>query len=352
MKAMILLLLLLGLTILSCMVLPVKTEQVSIKAVILDSWGADYPEFTIYPLLNSEWSNYGSIPITIDYTSLNKENITYADILSTEADVLIISHAYPKTEHIFTDTEISAIKQYAEEGHGLIGTYGTIVPENNRKLSQLFGMNQSTNYIFYPQNEVSTGKFKILDITHPLFASLANPFCVPMADETIYVPSHNWTIEGVTDGAIVALTTDSEAAIIVYTENYKSVYFTNQMEEYNGPYINQSKIFYNAIVWTAKPPLKVSISPIYSSILLGDSVTFSSNVSGGYAPYNYQWFLNGVLVPEATSQKWVFTPTSSGTFTIYLRVIDSQGITIKSKTSRIKVYIVSKPKGLYRIYPL
>jgi hypothetical protein len=119
----------LGFLILAFRFLPVRTEQVTVKAVVLNSWGADYSNFTIYPRLNDEWSKYGSIPIVIDYTTLNKEDITYADISLTKADVLIISHAYPKPEYVFTDAEIAAIRQYVEEGHGLIGTYGTLEPE-------------------------------------------------------------------------------------------------------------------------------------------------------------------------------------------------------------------------------
>lgn len=332
--------------------LPVGTEQVTVKAVVLDSWGADYSDFTIYPRLNNEWSRYGSIPIVIDYTTLNKEDITYADISLTKADVLIISHAYPKPEYVFTDAEIAAIRQYVEEGHGLIGTYGTLVPENNHKLAELFGMNQSINYIFYPAGEASTGIFNILDAAHPLFASLPNPFNVSAADETIYVPSHDWTIEGTTDGTIVALTTDNEAAIITHATTYKSVYFTNEIEEYNGPYINQSIIFYNAIVWTATTPLTLSISFTSASILVGNSVTFTSTVSGGYAPYSYQWYLNGDPVSGATSENWVFTPTASGKFYLCLRVKDSQGSTVQSRTVRIKVYTVSTPRGLYKIFPI
>jgi len=236
---------------------PARTEpEDTIKAVVLDSWGADYSVFTIYPRLNNKWSEYGSIPIVIDFTSLNKEDITYNDLALTEADVLIISHAIHQPEHVFTDTEIAAIKQYVEEGHGIIGTYGTLMAENNHKLAVLFGMNQSTNYVFYPSGEISTGIFDILDMTHPLFVSLPNPFTVPTASETIYVPSHDWTVEGVTDGSIVALTTDNEAAIISRITSYKSIYFTNQMEEKEPGMPERSfQVFYNAIVWAGMPDI-------------------------------------------------------------------------------------------------
>jgi len=256
--------LLLGTLLLTPNIQPAKSEG-TIKAVVLDSWGADHSRFTIYPQLNNEWPQYGPVPITIDYSTLKGNNITYYDIALTGADVLIISHAYPGSEHIFTDNEIAAIKQYVEEGHGIIGTYGSLVPENNHKLAELFGMDQNMDYIFYPSGEISTGVFNILDLNHPVFANLPNPFRVPRVSETMYVPSHNWTVEGVTDGTIIALTTDNEAAIVTGA-NYRSIYFTNQMEEAPAIPDASKRIFYNAIVWAGMPSMtpfqvKVRISP-------------------------------------------------------------------------------------------
>lgn len=53
-----------------------RVEEEPIKVAVLDSWGADYAIYTIYPTLNNEWQSYGSIPIIIDYTTLNKDDIT------------------------------------------------------------------------------------------------------------------------------------------------------------------------------------------------------------------------------------------------------------------------------------
>jgi|GEM_PF-5629410 len=95
------------------------------------------------------------------------------------------------------------------------------------------------------------------------------------------------------------------------------------------------------------PPLKVSISPTSASMLLGQSVTFTSTVSGGYTPYTYQWYLNGNPVSGATSDTWTFTPTTSGIFYVYLKVTDDKGNTAQSDTARITVSAV--PVGGYSI---
>jgi len=95
------------------------------------------------------------------------------------------------------------------------------------------------------------------------------------------------------------------------------------------------------------PPLTVSISPTSASMLLGQSVTFTSTVSGGYTPYTYQWYLNDNPVSGATSDTWTFTPTESGIFYVYLKVTDDKGNTAQSETARITV--ASVPVGGYSI---
>jgi hypothetical protein len=95
------------------------------------------------------------------------------------------------------------------------------------------------------------------------------------------------------------------------------------------------------------PPLTVSINPLSASILVGQSVTFNSTVSGGVSPYTYQWYLNDNPVSGATSTTWVFTPTASGIFYIYLKVTDAKGNTAQSDDARL--IVASVPVGGYSI---
>jgi parallel beta-helix repeat protein len=95
------------------------------------------------------------------------------------------------------------------------------------------------------------------------------------------------------------------------------------------------------------PPLSASISPLSASINVGQSVTFTSTVSGGYTPYSYQWYLNGNPVSGATSSTWTFTPTTAGIYYVYLKVTDAKGNTAQPETARITVAAV--PVGGYSI---
>jgi subtilisin family serine protease len=100
-------------------------------------------------------------------------------------------------------------------------------------------------------------------------------------------------------------------------------------------------------VFSAIPPLTVSINPLSASILVGQSVTFTSTASGGYQPYTYQWFLNGNPVSGATSANWTFKPTTSGIFYVNLKVTDAKGNTAQSESARVAVATV--PVGGYSI---
>jgi len=98
---------------------------------------------------------------------------------------------------------------------------------------------------------------------------------------------------------------------------------------------------------TVAPPLTVLVSPTSASILVGQSVTFTSTVSGGYTPYTYQWYLNDAPVSGATSGSWTFTPTTSGIYYVYLKVTDANNNVVQSETARISV--ASVPVGGYSI---
>jgi parallel beta-helix repeat protein len=93
------------------------------------------------------------------------------------------------------------------------------------------------------------------------------------------------------------------------------------------------------------PPLSASISPLSASILVGQSVTFTSAVSGGYTPYGYQWYLNGAPFSGATLNTWTFTPTTSGIYYVHLKVTDDKGNTAQSAAARITATTV--PVGGY-----
>ena len=98
-------------------------------------------------------------------------------------------------------------------------------------------------------------------------------------------------------------------------------------------------------IFTAIPPPQISINPLDKAIPLGQSVGFTSTITGGTAPYSYQWYLGNNPVPGATSGTWTFNPTSDGTYYVYLKVTDANNNTVQSATA--KVTVTSVPVGGY-----
>jgi len=95
------------------------------------------------------------------------------------------------------------------------------------------------------------------------------------------------------------------------------------------------------------PGLTVSISPLNASILLGQSVTFTSTVNGGTLPYSYQWYLDGSSVSPATLNSWTYTPSDTGIHYVYLKVTDAGNSTAHSETAR--VVVTATPVGGYSV---
>jgi hypothetical protein len=93
----------------------------------------------------------------------------------------------------------------------------------------------------------------------------------------------------------------------------------------------------NTATATVNSALSVTVSPTSVTLTVGQSQTFTSTVSGGTSPYSYQWYLNGAAVSGATSASWTFTPSSAGSYRVYVRVTDKAGMQATSNTATVRV---------------
>lgn len=266
-----------------------------IKAVVLDSEGNIAGYTTVnWDKLNENWDKFGSVMIYIDYKSLDIEEITYEDIASTGADVLIISSAWsPYYGWEFTDSEIDAIKRYITEGHGIIVTEASFyhrVPNNN-KLAPLLGLDQSViwNYTF-------TSRLDIIDPNHPIMQGIPNPYS--FSEITTGTPMYGvWDDEKLSGGSYIAMGQSSESCIVVYKRGrtYISPLLEGLVDQW-GDY--NLKLIYNALTWS---PQELSVQlEVPNFVRLGNTVIINSTIKNdgltNETDITFELLINGSVV--------------------------------------------------------
>lgn len=251
-----------------------------IKAVVVDSWGNHKLQYTIFDELNNNWLNYGKYLVEIDYNSLKKEDITYEDIKATNADVLIISDAWANGNYgmylNFKDSEIAAIKKYVEEGHGLIGTGGTLselVP-NNIKLAELFGLNAN----------IGLWNTRDADFYDSINLLARDDILTNKIPDTYSVGGHSvlyLSLNSSKDAVMVAQGKDiNDLFVSAYKpSNGASVYFTHMPEKIYDAEINDKQFFYNSIVWTKLNTGSIAKDISVSNMNAIDKVMFNEQVN-------------------------------------------------------------------------
>lgn len=91
-------------------------------------------------------------------------------------------------------------------------------------------------------------------------------------------------------------------------------------------------------IWTGIPtatPLAVTISPSSATIPVGQTQSFTSSVSGGTAPYQYQWRINGVNT--GTGASFSFAPSTAGVYQVDLVVTDATNTSVASNIATVTV---------------
>lgn len=236
---------------------PSDTAVSSVRAVVLRSFAGCDGTGMAWDMLNSDWANYGSTPLSIVYDDpeLCIGEITYEDLVASDADVVVLS----RVSGLISQDEITAIKQYAEEGHNLFATsstffndFGGIVYENY-DLLPLFGLQTG-----YPYTRTLANVSYIMgNANDPIFEGIGDPF---VSEGYIYnygpaigpggVPEWN---PGALDGARkMADSFDLASAITFYAGNgYHAIYVSNAVEYTSGygPQNKDVQFLYNALTY-------------------------------------------------------------------------------------------------------
>jgi ABC-type dipeptide/oligopeptide/nickel transport system permease subunit len=82
----------------------------------------------------------------------------------------------------------------------------------------------------------------------------------------------------------------------------------------------------NIATVTSNDSPSASISPTLTSLSYSQSQTFTAHISGGTGTYTYQWYANGVAIQGATNSTWTFTPSSEGSYGVYVIATENDNI--------------------------
>jgi thermitase len=295
-----------------------------VKAVVVHSAGNVYGQIiTNWQVLNNQWYLFGGTMVNVDYTTLNKDNITYEDITATGADVLIISCACdPYSGWEFTDSEIEAIARYVYEGHGLVVTAGTLSYEvpNNNKLAALLGLNEAIRW-----DSTSTDLLHLINTTHPILRDVPNPLVFPQV-ATVLPTDGRWDSNELVGGKYLALGHYQESAIVTFRG---LVYISPLLEIIPPYYHHQLQLLYNAITWSRyqKPEHELVVSlKAPARVKPGESTLLNATVSNlgrnNETDVELQLLINGALIssvniPEllvgsSHTLSYLWTPTVQG----------------------------------------
>nr|MDO8119503.1 hypothetical protein [Candidatus Sigynarchaeota archaeon] len=292
--------------------LPASAYDEKIRVAIVNSRGNIAPYDNSWKFI--EGNPYGAYQLDFDFDTLRKSNFTFIDIVKSNADVLVISSA-DVLAYEYTDQQIAAIKTYVRQGHGIIMTGASTSSDvdNNRKLYDLFGINNSIllDYMGYSDGEFS---FNLTGLTHPVFQGISKNYD-PASNTTAAYPviATSWA-DVITNGTLIAQSNTTvnaiEAAIIMYNSTWRGLYFSYDIEKYNAasyvyPDLDDYKLMYNSIVWCAKSPMKLHVNN--SSLTRGQSIELTAvirnsfNVSQQIVNYSLTIFNanNGSIVSSA-----------------------------------------------------
>ncbi|TET91803.1 MAG: hypothetical protein E3J35_01070 [Methanomassiliicoccales archaeon] len=234
-----------------------------VQVFILDSWGTDFGALAPWDLINNNWNLFGTTPVYIDYDRFNKENIQYQELVDMYADVIVISNSYTggvenpiSRGYYFSLPELNAIKNYVNDGHGLIVTGGSFdtnyLPNHLLQLGPLMGMSDTSQLMV---------TFGVTDMVvqspgqnHPLFYNIDTPYNT--RNGTSLTPGFFMTgpepwdvghLSGAEYKALENSATPYGAVIANEPGNYNTVYITNFVERMANT--NDRQLLYNAMIW-------------------------------------------------------------------------------------------------------
>jgi len=319
------------------------TSQTFTKVAILRSYGtqADGPKAT-WDYLNNNWGDYGSSPMTIDYTSLDIHPITYEAISSTQADVLVLSgsgyYFRPPMGTELDDSEVQAIEKWVIEGHGFvtIGTaFSELVPNNNDLVDLVGIVDQPYARAAATLIEVDSGC-----TGHPVFSNIPGLFESGFNRTMTPLSDQSWDPDDLDGGQMCALSPGNGSVAIVVFKGSVMISFSADVT----PTQEEYQLLYNSFVWSrfqshdydvrvsdlyaprfVRPTFPAKVSSIVSNFGKKDLSTVRVDLKVDGTPVDTQ-NINNLIHGEWTWVNFTWVPSSVGTYEICV-FVDIVGFT-------------------------
>lgn len=225
----------------------------SVRVALVRSWLDGGASAWFELALN--WWHYGATPLTLDYTFAGSTPVTYAGLVATHADVLVLSDCAGGLQQL-SAAEIAAIQAYALDGHDIVATFATFAwsTYDNRALAPLFGLDPQSISTSAPQ---ISNHFSVLKPWHPLLTNLG---------------SHSWTSQGYpfTQACVDGVWSSNELAgakIFGQADGFEAVFTYYRHARYNAVYFSNMPEFFGAakdlqLLYNALTLNTLSASPV------------------------------------------------------------------------------------------
>jgi hypothetical protein len=222
-----------------------------VRAVLVKPWDrCEHTRWRVWDDISRDWPLYGETPVEVvhDPHLCTADRITYQDLVASRADVLILSNS-AQTGRSFTWSEVAAVRRYADEGHGVLGTYALFRwgATDNRALAPIFGIKPAA---FSPVE--STAALDLIQLRSHLFFNISNPWWMVYPAYSLAPPDGSWDRADLAGGLYAALSRPSRKdAIVNYRAPASQRVYLSVMPEYLGGG-EQEQLLYNAIVVTGR----------------------------------------------------------------------------------------------------
>jgi hypothetical protein len=210
----------------------------TVNVLLLKSWGVT----TVWEDLKTNWSKYGTIPLSIDDSTYIDSDFTYQDLVNAKANVLVLSDPSGGVR-TYSTAEIAAVTKYARQGHPVVGTYAVFqcCTVDNRGLAPIFGFSSTQTYDYVSISNL----FDKVKPNPCLFRGISGSSWQSNGYPNSQVPTGgNWT--GNLGHATAIADSDSLVGVVTtYTATgYTAVFISNFPEYYGGT--DDEQLLYNA----------------------------------------------------------------------------------------------------------